>query len=418
MEGPNYGAGSGAASALQDILIRRKAEEQRAIQNAQASEEFKHRVVMDEDAAATNKMLREAQAENQKYLAGQRFLSQFHRGQEVAPDAYAQANKLGVGSAFDGGLAPVDPSFVGPLQEDRPREGRKSKYLGSPQEIGADENRERMLQWLDSPEGAKMNPNVRDALKAQAMAEKFGAAIPAGAYSRAAEEKEIAILLPDNTFLFKGQKVKTVPPGTDVQRGFQPAGSGNSGYNWSPMYTPDPLHPNSPGIPFLVDLHSGNTKPVQMPSVPAPAPNTTTSAAGDVSLPNVSGASDPRLTVQQPATTMIRTPPRPGVAKPNLDETKIIELGRIRKLTIPAEQKAQAEYPLVTGMISEYPGITPAFKRTIANVYDHRDSFKGMSNEQIIAFLNSKAAEANQAPIDSTEADALNDLLPVLLGRP
>jgi hypothetical protein len=184
----NWGAGSGAADALNEILTQRKLEARQAFldqlnaQNVQSEMEYRHQ------NALSLAEQREAHAQLMRQQAGENLIKNFGMGQNVTDDTYNQAKKLGVESSFSAPQASMGPDFQGPMPEGQTPDATPAKFIGSPQDQRNAEILKRQRALLDGPLGKDLPPAVRMQMEFDAASGK-PMAIPAGDWATAAAGK-------------------------------------------------------------------------------------------------------------------------------------------------------------------------------------------------------------------------------------
>lgn len=287
----NYGGGFGTS--LYDILLNKREEARKAMLDEINRKNIESEIAARADQAETNKLYRAAEASKMKAEEGDRFLKHFHKDQEVSPETYDKAKGYDLQDMFTAPIPGMGPEFQGPMPEGQTPAATPGKFRGSPEEIEADDRRTQLNAWLDGPEGQQLRQNEPDvwaAYKAQAASEKFGVSIPAGAYKKNDPSKgPSAILLPDNTFMYNGAKVRSVPAGTPIVRGFAPPRPSSSSEGTANIQQiPDP---NNPGQ-FISVWANGKAKsiePVVLPPELQPKPTVVTPPSqklpsGDIQL--------------------------------------------------------------------------------------------------------------------------------------
>jgi hypothetical protein len=252
MSGTYHDPGFAVASMADKIIDERRSQVRQAMLDELNKRNVESQISDRDENAKANAEARAALAEDRRAQAGQRFLGNFHMGQDVNPEDVRKAGSLGVGSSFDPGVsgesgaqglsslgisgAPLAPGQnpetapvmgAGDIVSTTPQT-RSPKFLGSPKEQESEERRQRIMDMMNTP-GWK---DADDLTKAVMYNEASGAGpLPAGAFKTdKPTNKPIYILHKNNTITLNGKVIdaSSVPANAQVLKEIQEGGGGSS----------------------------------------------------------------------------------------------------------------------------------------------------------------------------------------------
>lgn len=202
---PFYTAGGAAAATLQDILARQSADAQQRLVNQMNERKQTHQEQLDTDTLATNKMLREAQAEQDRMTALKNWGSMRTADSPLSPDEEkflhehkadnlivpghdetisstigAAQQKMPVPYADDSGMVPDSPLAPPSPQTTTETKHIPSKFYGFPDQREKVDQDHALAAALADPELLKKYPQLQAALIARNIDPK--GTFPAGTF--------------------------------------------------------------------------------------------------------------------------------------------------------------------------------------------------------------------------------------------
>lgn len=352
---------------LTNILARKRAEEQQALENDMAQKKFDHQMEMDKDTQETNRLYREAYAQNQNAQALEHWLKGRPKGQVLTPEDAAQAQKLGGGSYVNPGQTqmvettelidqPPDAVIEGPREQLETRVQKAAGPKGPDTFAGTEEQnqlfdkRQKIEALRNDPEFLKKTP-MEQWMIFQGIDDKLDP--PADLLKG---PKRAHVFDAETATWSDGPEME--PGDTTVTRPRKPQGATMP---FAPATQYD--QQGNPVATLILDKRTGQYQWAQIDNATKPAPNGP--ATPDIVPSRTPGLADRTPQPPQPGQTprfgaapVIARPPSASTAaqKPLLDESAMTNYARAFKETGSADVASRAklgEIVIRTANISE-----------------------------------------------------------------